>query len=101
QVRALRRSGSAWPRGQAIADRLAHDAVIGRRVEVLIHDAVPGPVTCGVIHPVILLPADARTWIDDDLWRAVLHELEHVRRADWATHCAARLAAALYWCHPL
>jgi len=101
QVRALRRSGSAWPRGQAIADRLARDAAVGRRVEVLIHDAVPGPVTCGVIHPVILLPADARTWIDDDLWRAVLHELEHVRRADWATHCAARLAAALYWCHPL
>ena len=101
QVRALRRSGVAWPRGQALADTLVREAAIRRRVDVLLHDAVPGPVTCGVARPVILMPSDARSWNDADLWRAVLHELEHVRRADWLTHCAARIAAALYWCHPL
>jgi uncharacterized protein (TIGR03435 family) len=70
-------------------------------VEVRLHDAVPGPVTCGLIRPVVLLPVDARAWSRDDLCRALIHELEHVRRADWVGQCAARVACAIYWFHPL
>jgi uncharacterized protein (TIGR03435 family) len=33
--------------------------------------------------------------------RVLLHELEHVRRRDWAVHIAARAICALYWFHPL
>lgn len=101
QIRALRRTGLPWRDGQSIADRLARDLALGRSVDVLVHESVPGPLTCGVLHPVILLPADARSWAADDLWRAVVHEMEHVRRADWLMHCIARGVAALYWCHPL
>jgi beta-lactamase regulating signal transducer with metallopeptidase domain len=43
----------------------------------------------------------ARAWSRDDLCRALIHELEHVARADWAGQCAARIACAIYWFHPL
>ena len=58
-------------------------------------------MTCGVVSPVIIVPADAGEWSDEDLRRALVHELEHVRRADWATQCMARVVCAVYWFHPL
>jgi uncharacterized protein (TIGR03435 family) len=30
-----------------------------------------------------------------------MHELEHVRRGDWLSHCLARAVCAAYWFHPL
>jgi len=101
QIRSLRRSGLRWLHGQSIAETLALDAGIHRRVEVLLHEAVPGPITCGVLRPAILLPRDAKTWTREDLSRAIVHELEHVRRGDSATRCLARAVCALYWFHPL
>jgi hypothetical protein len=44
---------------------------------------------------------DAETWADDDVRRAMIHELEHVRRGDWIIHCVARSICSLYWFHPL
>ena len=32
---------------------------------------------------------------------ALVHELEHVRRGDWAVHLAARVAGTVFWFHPL
>jgi uncharacterized protein (TIGR03435 family) len=101
QVRALRRFGLPWRGGQSIVDRLAPDAGIHRRVEVLLHESLPAPVTCGIVRPAIVLPPDAQEWEGEDLSRAIVHELEHVRRFDWASHCLARIACAVYWFHPL
>jgi uncharacterized protein (TIGR03435 family) len=101
RVSRLRRGGQTWPEGRRVVAALAHEAGGRRAVDVRLHDAVPGPVTCGLVRPVILLPADACTWSEGDLHRAVLHELEHVARADWAGQCAARIACAIYWFHPL
>ena len=72
QVRSLRRSALPWPHGQSVAERLARDAGIHRRVEVLLHEALPGPMTCGVVRPAIVLPPDAQTWEADDLNRALV-----------------------------
>ena len=80
---------------------LALESGIRRRVEVLLHEALPGPIASGMLHPAILLPRDAQTWESEDLNRAFLHELEHVRRGDVVTHCLARAACAVYWFHPL
>ncbi len=91
----------AWPHGQSVANSLALEAGIHRRVEVLLHEALPGPMTCGVVHPAIVLPLDAQTWEAEDLNRAMVHELEHVRRGDWVSHCLARAVCAVYWFHPL
>ncbi|HXB70119.1 MAG TPA: TonB family protein [Candidatus Acidoferrales bacterium] len=101
QVRWLRRSALPWRHGQSVVDRLALDAGIHRRVEVLRHGALPGPMTCGVVHPAIVLSEDAQTWQAEDLNRAIVHELEHVRRGDWVSHCLARAVCAVYWFHPL
>jgi len=51
--------------------------------------------------PAILLPVDADEWSDVDVRRAIVHELEHVRRADWPVQLAARVVCAVYWFHPL
>ncbi|HXB75193.1 MAG TPA: M56 family metallopeptidase [Candidatus Acidoferrales bacterium] len=101
QVRALRRFGLPWRGGQSVVDRLAPDAGIHRRVDVLLHESLPAPVTCGIVRPAIVLPPDAQEWEGEDLSRAIVHELEHVRRFDWASHCLARIACAVYWFHPL
>ncbi len=101
RVRSLRRSALPSPNGQSLADRLARDAGIRRRVEVLQHEDLPGPMTCGVLHPAIVLPRESQGWDAGDLNRAIVHELEHVRRADWATQCLARMVCAAYWFHPL
>lgn len=101
QVRSLRQSAAPWPQGQSMAEKLALDAGIHRRVELLIHETLSGPMTCGILHPAIVLPQEASNWNGEDLNRALVHELEHVRRADWVSHCFARAISAMYWFHPL
>jgi uncharacterized protein (TIGR03435 family) len=101
QIRLLRRSGLAWPRGQSLAETIARDAGVRRRVDVLLHEEARGPMTCGIVHPTIVLPQDAESWSEQDLSRAFVHELEHVRRGDMVSHCLARAACAVYWFHPL
>jgi uncharacterized protein (TIGR03435 family) len=101
QVRSLFRSALPWRHGQLIVERLALDPGIHRRVEVLLHEGLYGPMTCGVVHPAIVLSKDAQTWNEEDLTRAIVHELEHVRRGDWLSHCFARTVCAVYWFHPL
>jgi uncharacterized protein (TIGR03435 family) len=101
QVRSLRGSGLSWRHGRSIVDRLAIDGGIGRRIDVLLNESLQGPMTCGVVHPAIVLPVDAQTWADEDLRRAIVHELEHVRRGDWVSQMLARTLCALYWFHPL
>src|SRR5262245_13721547 len=68
QVRFVRGCGLPWPHGQAIAERLAPRARC--RVEVLLHESLPAPMTCGVLRPVVMLPDDAQRWDEKDLERA-------------------------------
>jgi bla regulator protein BlaR1 len=100
QMRTLRRAALPWRHAQAIVDRLAHEARIRRRVDAVVQESIPGPMTCGFVRPAIVLPADAQTWTQDDLGRAIVHELEHVRRGDAFSRCVARVACACYWFHP-
>ena len=101
QMRSLRRTGLPWAQGQSVVARLATDVGIRRRVEMLLHESVPGPMTCGVLRPAIMLPIDSQTWPSEDVNRAIVHELEHVRRGDWVSQCFARAICASYWFHPL
>lgn len=60
-----------------------------------------GPITYGLIHPVVLLPKASVLWPRDRLAAVLLHEAAHVRRHDGATRLIALLAAAFYWPNPL
>lgn len=101
QVRLLRGSALPWRYGRTVMDTLAPEADVRRRVDVLLHESVPGPMTCGVLHPALVLPMEAQAWSAEDLHRAIVHELEHVRRGDWVIQCLARFVCAAYWFHPL
>ena len=101
QVMVLRRSGLPWLRGQATVDRLAASGGIAVQVELLIDESLPGPMTCGLFRPAIVLPKEAQNWEAADLHRAIVHELEHVRRRDWMCLSMARVVCAVYWFHPL
>jgi len=101
QVRRVRRDGLPWAEAQTIANGLARRVGLRRRIDVVVHEATLGPMTCGILRPVIVFPPDARTWREANVQRALTHELEHVRRRDWLTLCLARSICAFYWCHPL
>jgi beta-lactamase regulating signal transducer with metallopeptidase domain len=98
RLRRLRRTGTAWHDEDAAA--VVRQATT-RRVSVFLHADLAAPMTCGFARPAIALPADAPRWTTRDLRRALIHELEHVRRGDWLVQVAARLACGVYWFHPL
>jgi uncharacterized protein (TIGR03435 family) len=101
RVRQLRDRSRSWSLGNAILGALEMDPRRRRRTEVLVHDDVTAPLTCGVARPAILMPAEAAGWSDAEIRQALVHEMEHVRRADWPVHVATRVVCALYWFHPL
>jgi beta-lactamase regulating signal transducer with metallopeptidase domain len=51
QIRRVRRESLPWGDGQALANELALCAGFSQRIDVLVHDAIRGPVTCGVFRP--------------------------------------------------
>lgn len=91
----------AGPRWRARV-REAGDAigVATARVRLAASRNVSVPVTWGVWHPIILLPAQALRWPDDRLQAVLRHELAHVRARDAAMRLTARLACAMFWFHP-
>jgi bla regulator protein blaR1 len=101
QMHQLRRTGLPWLPGRDVADAIAIETAVRNRVDVLLHESTPGPLTFGAFRPAIMLPLDAKSWHQDDLTRAIVHELEHVRRRDWISQRLAHLVCACYWFHPL
>jgi uncharacterized protein (TIGR03435 family) len=59
------------------------------------------PVSWGLRRPAICLPVDACSWPDARLDAVLIHELAHVARLDVVAHAAGRIAAAIFWWHPL
>jgi beta-lactamase regulating signal transducer with metallopeptidase domain len=101
RVRRIRQHGLPRPDLMALTQSLAREARVRQPIDVLEHEIVPAPLTCGFWRPAIVLPLDAREWSDADLRRALVHEIEHVARGDWAVQVAARAICAVYWFHPL
>jgi beta-lactamase regulating signal transducer with metallopeptidase domain len=97
----IRRHGLPWLERRALVRELAAEAGIDRPVEIHLHEDVAAPLTFGMRRPVIVVPPDARGWPEADLRRALIHELEHVRRGDWPLQLVARAACAAYWFNPL
>lgn len=60
-----------------------------------------GPMTLNVPRPVVLIPASLHTWSPEAQRVALLHELAHVRRKDWAVNVFAWLVSCIYWFNPL
>ncbi|MDQ6831638.1 MAG: M56 family metallopeptidase [Gemmatimonadota bacterium] len=103
RVRWLGRSSSpasadVWA---VIADRLPAELCPKRAVRLLESDESSMPMTWGIVRPVVLVPARARTWPAWQRRNVLLHELAHVRRNDCLTQLLAQVACAVYWFNPL
>lgn len=94
-------SGEVWLDGTRLATDVACASGIRRAVLVVLADRVAVPMTFGFRRQTIILPSDARSWDEESLRRALRHELEHVRRDDWALQLMAHVACAVWWPHPL
>jgi BlaR1 peptidase M56/ankyrin repeat protein len=97
---AVRRLGRLYA-GSQPAPRVWLEFLDGLEVRLGISPAVAVPVTFGWRRPVVLLPEAARGWEEEQLREALLHELAHVRRHDWALQMIARAVRALHWFDPL
>lgn len=83
---------------QACADwyDLARDHT-NRRINIRISSLVSGPLTWGILRPVILLPTSANELPLKERKMVIQHEIGHIHRADWLTQILANLVAILYW----
>jgi beta-lactamase regulating signal transducer with metallopeptidase domain len=61
-----------------------------------------GPLVCGLIHPLIVVPEDfSRRFAPSEQTFALTHELMHVKRGDLAASLAMTLIRATQWWNPL
>jgi beta-lactamase regulating signal transducer with metallopeptidase domain len=74
---------------------------IARLVCIRMSGDVDLPMTWGIVHPQIVLPADAVEWTPACRRHVLQHELAHIRRLDAATQLVAQAASALFWFNPL
>ena len=100
--RAIRRAGRVTDEDWlTLLDRLRRELGVRRAVTLLRSAWSNIPLTCGVLRPVIVLPAEADDWSADRRKVVLLHELAHVKRADCLTQLAARIVRVLHWFNPL
>ena len=101
RARSMRATAILWTSRDALVAELARDAGVSRSIVTLLREDARAPLTMGILRPAIVLPTDAQTWTESDLCRALVHEIEHIRRNDWVVHMLARVVCAVYWFHPL
>lgn len=97
--------GLHWVRHQRfLADALANGRpldVPGVPYDVVASASVDGPLATGLIHPLILVPADFQDGFTSEQQRlALLHEQSHHRRGDIWASLAAMLVTAFLWFNP-
>ena len=90
--------GGRWA---LLAPSAMREIDIRRRVRFVELDEPVMPMTCGILRPVVLLPAgDFGSSIAQRL-DVLRHELAHVRRHDCLTQLVAQLACGVNWFNPL
>lgn len=81
--------------------KLSAQMGIQKKVELWVSDLVHSPVTIGYLRPIILLPIAAVNNLGTEQVEAVLlHELAHIRRADYLLNLLVRLIQTLLYFNP-
>ncbi|MFI5230436.1 MAG: M56 family metallopeptidase, partial [Gemmatimonadales bacterium] len=90
--------------GWSVTLDAARSATLGRgsrrTVRLYLSDETAVPMTWGFVRPVVVLPSSCDGWDEARRQMTLIHELSHVRAADWPTKLASRAMCALYWFHP-
>jgi beta-lactamase regulating signal transducer with metallopeptidase domain/tetratricopeptide (TPR) repeat protein len=102
RVRRIARDSSPVTDSEWIAERdsAARRLALERSVPLVESEDVPVAVTSGWRRPLLLIGHAARSWAVERKRVVLLHELAHVKRADWPALLVAELASAVYWFHP-
>jgi hypothetical protein len=94
-----------WRHQRFVAGALAGGRplnVPGVPYDVVASDRIDGPMATGLVHPLILVPADFQEHLDPGQQRfALWHEQLHHRRGDIWASAAALLVVSLLWFNPL
>jgi len=99
--RLLRGAAPAFAELQQRVTGFAQRMAVSRPIRVLVCPATSSLLTVGWLRPVILLPASALTGIPSaHLDLLILHELAHVRRADWLLNLAQVTVETMLFFHP-
>ncbi|WP_426341449.1 M56 family metallopeptidase [Pseudoduganella sp. S-14] len=87
---------------QARATAMAQRMGIRRPVRLGVSvDALDGPITAGILRPIVLLPASLVSGLPPDLLEALLaHELAHVRRHDYLVNLVQSGIEIFLFYHP-
>ena len=83
------------------AATLGRSLGVRRVVRVVEGEAISTPMTWGILHPVVLVPAGFAEWPETRQRDVLLHELAHVARFDCLTQYLASAVCALHWYNPL
>ncbi len=75
-------------------------SLLGVSADFYISLDMGSPVTCGEVHPAVLVPGRFREMPVEHQTAIACHELSHVRRHDWAFHLGEEIVRALFWFHP-
>jgi TonB family protein len=75
-------------------------ATIAPHAEFRVSPSLRGPVTFGLLRPVVVLPSRFAELPADIQEAIACHELLHVRRCDWIVSVAEQVVRAALWFHP-
>jgi TonB family protein len=67
----------------------------------LYSDRASTPLTWGFLSPVVILPAYAESWTDQQRAPVIRHERAHIERQDWLWQMLSSALTAVFWFHPL
>ncbi|MCA9152136.1 MAG: PD40 domain-containing protein [Planctomycetales bacterium] len=88
----------------ATATKLRSETGVKRHVELLMSRHTPWPFTIGIVRPKIILPyalvRQAKQGDSSELTAALLHELCHVNRCDYAVVLFEQIVGVVVWWNP-
>jgi len=97
RLRSLRRAGRPLDLPARLASARSQ---LAPRASFVVSGAVGSPATFGLRRPVVLLPTSFGSLPRERQEAMALHELEHVRRGDWAFVVLEELLRAALFFHP-
>jgi beta-lactamase regulating signal transducer with metallopeptidase domain len=74
---------------------------IWRTVQIKQSDKISGPITYGILRPVILLPKSTDLTDENLLQYVLMHEYVHIRRFDIVSKWLLAAAVCIHWFNPL
>jgi beta-lactamase regulating signal transducer with metallopeptidase domain len=91
----------ADPAWRVLLERFRALVSLRRNIRLRSHPEVLMPLTWGWRKPVVLMPAGADAWTEEQRSSALFHELSHVKRADFLVMLLVRTSLAAFWFNPL